>query len=243
MPDKPAPFETASITRSAKLSPMGRKRGFQPGRRFALLAQWPSGGFMRYVHKVLMTAFAALVAFWSAAEVRAWDNPFTGVWVGDANYDIVRGSGQPFRVAIVITDGGASLIDYQSYGCGGTLIYQSEDVPGAAVYREQLTYGQENCIDGGTVTLTVNEKGLAYRYASPNGIKEDAAGGQLDGRPIGAEPTACEDCPIFERLAYHTCGGIEAARAEGEDPAALAACFREAGKRVMQCRQMCRPTK
>ncbi|HRE59642.1 MAG TPA: hypothetical protein PL096_00915 [Micropepsaceae bacterium] len=195
---------------------------------------------MRLVHKLLIAGFA--VALMATGVAQAWDNPFTGVWVGEARYDVPRGSDQPFRVAIVITDGGTSLIDYQTYGCGGELVYQNEDVPGTAVYLERLTYGQESCIDGGKVTLTVNEKGIAYRYASPSGIKEDAAGGQLDGRPIGAEPTACEDCPVYERLEYHTCGGIEAARAEGEDPAALAACFRAAGQRVMQCRQMCRPT-
>lgn len=202
---------------------------------------------MKSVHGVLIAVLVPLFMALSTTAALAWDNPFTGVWVGEAKYDIPRGSDQPFRVAIVITDGGISLIDYQTYGCGGELILQredgqNEDVPGTAVYLERLTYGQENCIDGGKVTLTVNEKGLAYRYAAPTGIKEDAAGGQLDGRPIGAEPTACEDCPTFERLEYHTCGGIEAARAEGEDQTALAACFREAGKRVMQCRQMCRPT-
>lgn len=197
---------------------------------------------MKPVHRVLIAVLAPVMMLLGAAHAHAWDNPFTGVWVGEAKYDIPRGSDQPFRVAIVITDGGISLIDYQTYGCGGELVYQSEDVPGTAVYLERLTYGQENCIDGGKVTLTVNEKGLAYRYAAPTGIKEDGAGGQLDGRPIGAEPTACEDCPTFERLEYHTCGGIEAARAEGENPEALAACFREAGKRVTQCRQMCRPT-
>ncbi len=195
------------------------------------------------LHKKLMAAFSALVPLVVAPPAEAWDNPYTGVWVGEASYDVPRGSNQPFRVAIVITDGGAALIDYQAYGCGGELIYQSEAVPGTAVYLERLTYGQENCIDGGKVTLTVNAKGLGYRYASPDGIKEDAAGGQLDGRPIGAEPTTCEDCPTFERLEYHTCGGIEAARAEGGNADALAACFREAGRRVMQCRLMCRPTK
>ena len=57
--------------------------------------------------------------------------------------------------------GNAGTIDYPSLACGGKLTYLGLR-DGMYRYRETLTYGLKECIDGGLVTLTINGRSLSW---------------------------------------------------------------------------------
>jgi hypothetical protein len=73
-------------------------------------------------------------------------------------------------------------IDYPTLGCGGELILVTvyDDSFGAFQALERITYGQDNCIDGGTFVFTLSEGAfiLNFRWESPSSAT--IATGRLD---------------------------------------------------------------
>ena len=115
------------------------------------------------------------IATWSGRGVQ--ENPY-GEWA----------------VTISITGGEVGEIvgtsEYPEESCGGNLVLQ-EVTADSIVMREQLTYGQETCADGGTITLSGIDGGgcqFAWSGIGPYGTPS-SAGGTLS-RPGGANASS-----------------------------------------------------
>jgi len=85
-----------------------------------------------------------------------------GTWVGDGHQSPAGAAGADWSIAMTIRDSGAS-IDYPSLGCGGTPGEISRDDI-SAQYHESITYGQDKCIDGGTITVRYVNGNLAWSW-------------------------------------------------------------------------------
>ncbi|TGQ42624.1 hypothetical protein [Mesorhizobium sp. M00.F.Ca.ET.216.01.1.1] len=96
-----------------------------------------------------------------------------GTWVGNGHQSPAGASGADWSIAMTINEGGAS-IDYPSLGCGGSLSEISRDDT-SAEYRESITYGQDICIDGGTITVRSFKGNLSWVWV-----------GQAAGQPYNA---------------------------------------------------------
>jgi hypothetical protein len=96
-----------------------------------------------------------------------------GTWVGNGHQSPAGAAGADWPVAMTINEGGAS-IDYPSLGCGGSLSEISRDDT-SAEYLESITYGQDICIDGGTITVRPFKGNLSWTWV-----------GQADGQPYNA---------------------------------------------------------
>jgi hypothetical protein len=97
----------------------------------------------------------------------------TGTWVGSGHQSPAGGAGADWSIAMTINDGSAS-IDYPSLGCGGSLAQISRD-DASAEYRESIAYGQDKCIDGGTITVRFFRGNLSWTWV-----------GQANGQPYNA---------------------------------------------------------
>jgi hypothetical protein len=86
----------------------------------------------------------------------------TGVWYGSGHQSPAGATGADWAITMTIGDSGAS-IDYPSLGCGGTLTEIYRDGM-SAEYRESITYGQDACIDGGTITVRFFQGKLSWTW-------------------------------------------------------------------------------
>lgn len=97
----------------------------------------------------------------------------TGTWVGNGHQSPAGAAGADWSIAMTINDSGAS-IDYPSLSCGGSLTQISRD-DSSAEFRESITYGQDKCVDGGTITVRFFKGNLSWVWV-----------GQADGQPYNA---------------------------------------------------------
>jgi hypothetical protein len=100
----------------------------------------------------------------------------TGTWVGSGHQSPAGDAGADWSIAMTINDGSAS-IDYPSLGCGGSLSQTSRDET-SAEFHENITYGQDKCIDGGI---------------SPSGCIRETCPGPGSAR-LTASPTTRSPC-------------------------------------------------
>ncbi|ESY05444.1 hypothetical protein NKK48_07030 [Mesorhizobium sp. C386A] len=96
-----------------------------------------------------------------------------GIWTGSGHQSPAGAAGADWAIAMTIGDGAAS-IDYPSLGCGGSLTQISRD-DSSAEYRENISYGQDKCIDGGGITVRFFKGNLSWTWV-----------GQADGQPYNA---------------------------------------------------------
>jgi hypothetical protein len=85
-----------------------------------------------------------------------------GTWRGMGHQSSASGAGSDWSIAMTIKPDGSS-IDYPSLSCGGTLTQVSR-TDTSAEFREHITYGQKSCIDGGTVTIRLQNGQLAWTW-------------------------------------------------------------------------------
>ena len=91
----------------------------------------------------------------------------TGTWYGSGHQSPAGSTGADWSIAMTINDGGAS-IDYPSLGCGGSLAEIYND-GASAEYRESITYGNDVCIDGGTITVRYFRGKLSWTWIGQAG--------------------------------------------------------------------------
>jgi hypothetical protein len=115
----------------------------------------------------------------------ALQEPFVGTtWTGTGYQE---NPANTWPVTVVL-DGGnegdvIGTIDYPTLGCGGEIILtevNTEDNFGSFWAREHITYGQDNCIDGGQFLFHLSEGAflLNFNWTSPSG--PTTATGQLE---------------------------------------------------------------
>jgi hypothetical protein len=85
-----------------------------------------------------------------------------GIWRGTGHQSPAGSAGADWTIAMTIGPNGSS-IDYPSLSCGGTLTQLSR-TDTSAEFRESITYGQKACIDGGTITVRLQNGQLAWTW-------------------------------------------------------------------------------
>jgi len=89
---------------------------------------------------------------------------FEGTWTGTGNQD----NGSSWTIKITITPN-HYLIEYPSISCGGELTLL-EETPNLMKFKEKITYGRTNCIDGGIVEITkTSEHTAKYNWLHSRG--------------------------------------------------------------------------
>lgn len=109
-----------------------------------------------------------------------------GMWAGEGRQwnsgDRTQPPDETWPVRVTMTgtvaSGYTGTIAYPEQQCGGSLVYVGPNTafdaqPGDAVFREEITYGTDRCVDGGTVLLRPSRRSLVYAWA-------------IDGRPTVA---------------------------------------------------------
>jgi hypothetical protein len=96
-----------------------------------------------------------------------------GTWVGSGHQSPAGDAGADWSIAMTIGDASAS-IDYPSLGCGGSLSQTSRD-DASAEFHENITYGQDKCINGGDITVRFFKGNLSWTWV-----------GRANGQPYNA---------------------------------------------------------
>jgi hypothetical protein len=86
----------------------------------------------------------------------------TGVWRGTGHQTPAGDAGADWTILMTIGESGGS-IQYPSLSCGGTLTQISRDAT-SAQYLETITFGQNACINGGTITVRHANGNLAWTW-------------------------------------------------------------------------------
>lgn len=109
-----------------------------------------------------------------------------GTWVGEGKQwndgDRSQDPDDEFEVRVSLVDSGLSggSVEYPELACGGTLEYAGPNTgagaqPGDMVFQERLSYGTDNCADGGTVLLRPSGRYLIYAWSIDGYAAEAAA--------------------------------------------------------------------
>jgi hypothetical protein len=129
---------------------------------------------------------AVVALLWSVVPAVAAD-PLTGVWHGTGT-QYPPGRDPDWTIVMTINDHGGS-IDYPSLSCGGTLTQLSRDA-NSAQFRETIVYGQQRCVDGGTITVRLVNGKLTWSYTGSANGKQFTANAKVTATLIPREPTA-----------------------------------------------------
>lgn len=114
----------------------------------------------------------ALAAILLAAPALA-QPPQSGKWTGlglEVNNDSET---QIYPIEVRINQDGDGAIDYPDLACGGRLT-TLRTVDGVREYRETLTYGTDNCVDGGTVSLWQRGDKVMFYWTGEGTTEPDA---------------------------------------------------------------------
>lgn len=107
---------------------------------------------------LLLLCLSSVVRPQQAKSNRAWLN---GTWEG-TGYQIDTDSTWTMRLR---GRGGKYLIEYPSLSCGGRWRLISINST-RAVFRESITFGQNACVDKGSVVIErLNGRQIAYRFS------------------------------------------------------------------------------
>jgi hypothetical protein len=97
----------------------------------------------------------------------------TGTWDGVALEVHAGGETQLYSIQIHIADDGTGKIDYPTLACGGLLtpLRKSGDVQ---EFRESLSYGHDNCVDNGTVSLWLKAGKLFWYWTGEDSSQPES---------------------------------------------------------------------
>ncbi len=108
-------------------------------------------------------------------------NDLIGTWRG-LGHQTGGGAARSYPVVMRIAPYGGD-IDYPSLRCGGSLTQLSADGD-VAQFQERITYG--NCIDGGTIDVTLREGKLDWKWS---GVDESVVVAELEPPCTVVDPT------------------------------------------------------
>jgi hypothetical protein len=130
--------------------------------------------------KHIVLALVCMLALCFQGQALAQKNSpgLNGVWRGTGHQTPAGDSGADWTIAMTINASGSS-IDYPSLHCGGTLTQLSR-TDTSAEFREHITYGQNRCVDGGTIMVKYQKNQLAWSWFGNQGGKQYTAIAVLD---------------------------------------------------------------
>lgn len=126
-------------------------------------------------------ADAAPALIREAGDAPAKANDLIGTWRG-LGHQTGGGEARSYPVVMRISPGGGD-IDYPSLRCGGSLTQLSANGD-VAQFRERIAYG--NCIDGGTIDVTLSEGKLDWKWS---GVGETVVVAELEPPCTVVDPT------------------------------------------------------
>jgi hypothetical protein len=138
--------------------------------RSAAIRNWAAGTIAQTVGAPAASPLAAFVGHWSGTIYEDSESPAS--YPADISVD---------RDGTVQEVLGSSR--YALGACGGTLTFQGPAADGSVSFLEALTYGQSDCIAGGTVTLTLVAGQPAITYAWIKGPDDGRSSGVLQRAP------------------------------------------------------------
>jgi len=124
---------------------------------------------MRFTQGRLVAVATSFAVAGALALPASAATPISGGWSGNVDD---TSTPDPYETNIVVKNklkkgekGGESF--YPSYDCGGDLIFKKlKEGTGEYVFKEELTAGIPNCVDGGKVVLSRVNKKLLYEYST-----------------------------------------------------------------------------
>lgn len=93
----------------------------------------------------------------------------SGYWSGDVTDHSTKesyGTEVQVKKKLVKGEKGGETF-YPPFACGGDLIFRKRTDSGSFIFKERLTLGEAECVDGGQVKLTAKGKSLLYRWTKP----------------------------------------------------------------------------
>jgi len=103
-----------------------------------------------------------LVVLFFSYPAMVWAQALVGKWSGE----VFQLDPDDSYLTQIVLDGSKGKIDYPSLKCGGKLrLIKTQG--SSHIYREILTYGRNNCIDKGTVTLIPTGDLLQWEWRKP----------------------------------------------------------------------------
>jgi PEGA domain len=86
----------------------------------------------------------------------------SGTWRGTVTQD--KPADQTFLVVMELRGASGGTIDYPTFTCGGQLEFRGVEGP-IFSYTEHITYGKDNCVDGGTLKVTPQGNSLRWHWS------------------------------------------------------------------------------
>lgn len=99
--------------------------------------------------------------------------PITGSWDGVALEMLAGGETQLYAIQLRFDADGGGKIDYPTLACGGALapLRKLGDVQ---EFRETLSYGRDNCVDNGTVSVWLKSGKLIWIWTGEDSGQPDS---------------------------------------------------------------------
>lgn len=104
--------------------------------------------------------------------------PSAGRWCGE----ITQAGVPPYPMVMVLTadqtmGGACGSTEYASIPCGGrlTCIAPADGAEGVPRFRENLTSGQDRCVEGGVISIQVQGETMLWEYRRPDGALDATA--------------------------------------------------------------------
>ena len=119
-----------------------------------------------------------------------------GKWSGTVN-QTGPGDYKTSYPAEMSLEGGTGRTDYPSLGCGGTLTLENQR-ESFSFYREHITYGQKECIDGGLIAVEPNGDSVQWAW---NGSGATASGVLTGTRQL----PSCNECSVNRDRCFTGC--------------------------------------
>lgn len=115
----------------------------------------------------------------------------SGEWGGTIYLDqaVDAKTGCPARMVL---EGTLGSMEYPSQQCGGSLFFFNKS-GNTYLYRENLTYGRENCVDGGIVAVTPHGNSVEWRWYGDGTLSGINMRGTLTGTRRLPSCTECTD--------------------------------------------------
>ncbi|HJQ55916.1 MAG TPA: hypothetical protein VJ890_03365 [Vineibacter sp.] len=99
--------------------------------------------------------------------------PLSGNWSGLGLEVSGNSETQIYPIDVRLDASGGGAIDYPDLGCGGSLT-PLRTVGGVREFRETLSYGIDNCVDGGTVGLFPKDDRLIFYWTGEGTAQPDS---------------------------------------------------------------------
>src|SRR4030042_4521504 len=128
--------------------------------------------------------------------LNAFAQELYGQWSGTVEQS-GPGDYQSSYPATMVLNGTTGQMDYPSLGCGGTLTLENQRDT-FSFYQESITYGQDECIDGGMVAVEPDGNSVHWAW----NVRGVTVSGLLTGQ---RHLQSCGECTVSRDRCFEGC--------------------------------------